>query len=245
MTTGKIHSFETFGAVDGPGIRYVVFLKGCAMRCKYCHNPDTWSMAGAQEMTAQELFDKAYRYKGYWGKDGGITVSGGEALLQMEFVTEFFKLAKANGAHTTLDTSGQPFKMDAEYLEKFDELMNVTDLFILDIKHSDDEAHRELTGHTNQNILELARYLSDHNKEIWIRHVLVPGVTDSEENLEAIREFVKSLKTVKRFEVLPYHTFGVFKWEKLGIDYALKDVDAPTKEEVERANQILETSSVQ
>lgn len=241
MTTGKIHSFETFGAVDGPGIRYVVFLKGCAMRCKYCHNPDTWSMAGAQEMTAQELFDKAYRYKGYWGKDGGITVSGGEALLQMEFVTEFFKLAKANGVHTTLDTSGQPFKMDTEYLEKFDELMKVTDLFILDIKHSDDKAHQELTGHTNQNILELVRYLSNHNKDMWIRHVLVPGVTDSQDNLEAIRDFVKSLKTVKRFEVLPYHTFGVFKWEKLGMDYSLQDVNPPTKEEVDRANQILET----
>lgn len=241
MTTGKIHSFETFGAVDGPGIRYVVFLKGCAMRCKYCHNPDTWSMAGAQEMTAQELFDKAYRYKGYWGKDGGITVSGGEALLQIEFVTEFFKLAKANGVHTTLDTSGQPFEMEAEYLDKFNELMDVTDLFILDLKHSDDEAHRELTGHSNQNILELARYLSDHNKDMWIRHVLVPGITDSENNLVAIREFVKSLKSVKRFEVLPYHTFGVFKWEKLGMDYSLTNVDAPTKEEVERANQILET----
>ena len=211
------------------------------MRCKYCHNPDTWSMAGAQEMTAQELFDKAYRYKGYWGKDGGITVSGGEALLQIEFVTEFFKLAKANGVHTTLDTSGQPFEMEAEYLDKFNELMDVTDLFILDLKHSDDEAHRELTGHSNQNILELARYLSDHNKDMWIRHVLVPGITDSEDNLVAIREFVKSLKTVKRFEVLPYHTFGVFKWEKLGMDYSLTNVDAPTKEDVERANQILET----
>lgn len=243
MTVGKVHSFETFGAVDGPGIRFVVFLKGCAMRCKYCHNPDTWSSEGAEEYTAQQLLDKAIRYKSYWRNNGGITVSGGEALLQIDFVIEFFRLAKAAGIQTALDTSGQPFKMDEAYLEKFSQLMEVTDLFILDIKHIEDAVHRELTGHTNENILALAKYLSDHGKDMWIRHVFVPGITDQEEALIKLKEFVKTLKTVKRFEVLPYHTFGIFKWEKLGIDYPLKDVKTPTKEELEWANQVLETSS--
>ncbi len=243
MAIGKVHSFETFGAVDGPGIRYVVFLKGCAMRCKYCHNPDTWGVEGAQEFSAQELLNKALRYKSYWKNNGGITVSGGEALLQIDFLIEFFSLAKAAGVHTTLDTSGQPFSMDASYLEKFDQLMKVTDLFILDIKHMDENVHKELTGHSNQNILKLANYLSEHDKDMWIRHVFVPGITDKEEDLIKLKDFVKTLKTVKRFEVLPYHTFGIFKWEKLGIDYSLKDVKTPTKEEVEWANNILETGS--
>lgn len=241
--TGKVHSIETFGAVDGPGIRFVVFLKGCQMRCKYCHNPDTWSVEGAQEYTAQGLLDRALRYRTYWGTTGGITVSGGEALLQLEFVTEFFQKAKALGIHTTLDTSGQPFSMEASYLEQFSQLMDVTDLFLLDIKHIDSESHRQLTGHGNENILEFARYLSDHNKDMWIRHVLVPGITDSQEALASLREFVQSLKTVKRVEVLPYHTFGVFKWEQLGIPYSLKEVNPPTKEEVERANRLLETGN--
>ena len=240
---GKVHSIETFGAVDGPGIRFVVFLKGCQMRCKYCHNPDTWSVEGAQEYTPQGLLDRALRYRTYWGTTGGITVSGGEALLQLEFVTEFFQKAKVLGIHTTLDTSGQPFSMDASYLEQFNQLMDVTDLFLLDIKHIDSECHRQLTGHGNENILEFARYLSDHNKDMWIRHVLVPGITDSEEALVSLREFVQSLKTVKRVEVLPYHTFGVFKWEQLGIPYSLKEVNPPTKEEVERANRLLETEN--
>jgi pyruvate formate lyase activating enzyme len=158
-------------------------------------------------------------------------------------VIEFFRLAKAAGVHTTLDTSGQPFRRDEEYLKKFDQLMEVTDLFMLDIKHIEDDVHRELTGHSNKNILELASYLSDHGRDMWIRHVFVPGITDQETALIKLKEFVKTLKTVKRFEVLPYHTFGIFKWEKLGIDYPLKDVKTPTKEEIEWANQILETSS--
>ncbi|SET15852.1 pyruvate formate-lyase-activating protein [[Clostridium] polysaccharolyticum] len=243
MVTGKVHSFETFGAVDGPGIRFVVFLKGCAMRCKYCHNPDTWKAEGAQEFSAQELLDKALRYKTYWKNNGGITVSGGEALLQIDFLIEFFQLAKAAGVHTALDTSGQPFSMDASYLEKFNQLMEVTDLFILDIKHMDQKVHEELTGHTNQNILELAKYLSEHKKDMWIRHVFVPGLTDKEEDLIKLKEFVSTLESVKRFEVLPYHTFGIFKWEKLGMDYSLKDVKTPAKEEIDWANKILETQN--
>lgn len=241
---GKLHSIETFGAVDGPGIRFVVFLKGCQMRCQYCHNPDTWTTDGAEEISADDLLKKALRYRGYWGKQGGITVSGGEALLQMDFITEFFTKAKEKGIHTALDTSGQPFRNESEYLERFNKLMAVTDLFILDIKHIDDGKHRVLTGHSNQNILEFARYLETNGKSMWIRHVLVPGVTDVKEDLEKLRDFVKSLSTVRRFEVLPYHTFGIFKWEQLGIDYPLKEVQPPTKGQTELANRILETESM-
>lgn len=240
---GRVHSVESFGSVDGPGVRYIVFLQGCHMRCKYCHNPETWSMEGGKLMTAQEVFDKAYRYRNYWKNNGGITVSGGEAMLQMEFVTELFKLAKKENVHTTLDTSGNPFTMEEPFKSQFDELMKVTDLFMLDIKHIDDEKHKQITGWTNSNILQLARYLSDNGKDMWIRHVLVPGYTDDENDLIRLRDFVKSLKTVQRFEVLPYHTLGVFKWENLGIPYSLSDVMPPDRDQIKRANDILETAS--
>lgn len=240
---GRIHSVESFGSVDGPGVRYIFFLQGCHMRCKYCHNPETWSMTGGELLTPQEAFDKAYRYHNYWKDKGGITVSGGEALIQIDFVTELFKVAKKNGVHTTLDTSGNPFTMEEPFISKFNELMEVTDLFLLDIKHIDDEKHKELTGWTNSNIIQLAKYLSDNNKDMWIRHVLVPTITDDEESLKKLSAFVKTLKTVKRFEVLPYHTLGVFKYENLGVEYALKDILPPTREEIQRANDILETSS--
>lgn len=240
---GRVHSVESFGSVDGPGVRYIVFLQGCHMRCKYCHNPETWSMEGGELMTAQEVFDKAYRYRNYWKNNGGITVSGGEAMLQMEFVTELFKLAKKENVHTTLDTSGNPFTMEEPFKSQFDELMKVTDLFMLDIKHIDDEKHKQITGWTNSNILQLARYLSDNGKDMWIRHVLVPGYTDDENDLIRLRDFVKSLKTVQRFEVLPYHTLGVFKWENLGIPYSLSDVMPPDRDQIKRANNILETAS--
>lgn len=239
---GRIHQVESFGSVDGPGVRYIVFLKGCHMRCRYCHNPETWKEEGGTLETAQEVFDKAYRYRNYWKNGGGITVSGGEALLQLEFVTELFEIAKKNGVHTTLDTSGNPFSMEPEYLAKFDRLMAVTDLFLLDIKEIDEEKHKDLTGWTNKNILELAQYLSDNNKDMWIRHVLVPGVTDSKEDLERLSDYVAGLKTVQRFEVLPYHTLGVFKWEELGVPYTLSDVMPPTKEEIARVNEILKTA---
>lgn len=240
---GRIHSVESFGSVDGPGVRYIFFLKGCDMRCKYCHNPDTWNGEADILLTPKEALDKAIRYKNYWKNNGGITVSGGEALLQIDFVTELFKLAKSEGVHTTLDTSGNPFRNTPEYLAKFNELMKVTDLFLLDIKEINEERHKELTGCTNSNILELAKYLSDNGKDMWVRHVLVPGVTDSQEDLTKLGEFVKSLKTVKRFEILPYHTLGVFKYEALGIKYQLEGVPTPTQEEIDRANNILETAN--
>lgn len=236
--TGKINSIETFGAADGPGVRYCLFMQGCPMRCKYCHNPETWSGNAEIIMTAEEALEDALRYKGYWGEKGGITVSGGEALLQLEFVTEFFELAKGEGINTALDTSGAPFKNTEAYLEKFNRLMKVTDLFILDIKQIDNERHKELTGRTNTNILQLAQYLSDNNKEMWIRHVLIPGYTDNEKDLKELGEFVRTLKTVSKFEILPYHSLGVPKWEKLGKKYELKEVKAPTGEEITRAEKL-------
>ena len=236
---GRIHSVESFGSADGPGVRYIVFLKGCNMRCQYCHNPDTWAKDGGELMTPEEVLKKALRYKTYWKEKGGITVSGGEALLQIDFVTELFRLAKEKGVNTCLDTSGNPFSLEEPFKSKFDELMKYTDLFMLDIKHMDDAAHRKLTGQTNQNILEMAAYLSDHGKAMWIRHVLVPGITTEEDELYRLRSFLDTLKTVERVEVLPYHTLGVFKWKELGIPYQLEDVDLPTKEQIDRAKEIL------
>lgn len=236
---GRIHSVESFGSADGPGVRYIVFLKGCNMRCQYCHNPDTWAKDGGELMTPEEVLKKALRYKTYWKEKGGITVSGGEALLQIDFVTELFRLAKEKGVNTCLDTSGNPFSLEEPFKSKSDELMKYTDLFMLDIKHIDDAAHRKLTGQTNQNILEMAAYLSDHGKAMWIRHVLVPGITTEEDELYRLRSFLDTLKTVERVEVLPYHTLGVFKWKELGIPYQLEGVDPPTKEQIDRAKEIL------
>lgn len=236
---GIIHSVESFGSADGPGVRYIIFLKGCQMRCKYCHNPDTWAGKNFEEMTADEVLAKALRYKNYWGNKGGITVSGGEALLQIDFLIDLFKKAKAQNVHTTLDTSGNPFTRENPFFDKFNELMKYTDLFMLDIKHMDDDAHIALTGQTNKNILDMAKYLSDNGKTMWIRHVLVPGITDSEEQLTKLKEFVDTLETVERVEVLPYHTLGVFKWEELGLPYGLEGVNPPSQEEVQRAKDIL------
>lgn len=236
---GAIHSTESFGSVDGPGVRYVVFLKGCKMRCRFCHNPDTWTMGSKDMRTPQEVLDKALRYKAYWGKDGGITVSGGEPLLQIDFVTELFRLAKEKGVNTTLDTCGQPFTREEPFFSKFKELMKYTDLLLFDIKHIDDEQHKMLTGWTNQNILDCARYLSEIGKPVWIRHVLVPGISDKDEYLHRLRAFIDTLRNVKRVEVLPYHTLGAYKWKELGIPYTLEGVDPPTKERVKNAEEIL------
>ena len=181
---GYVHSLESFGSVDGPGVRFVVFLQGCALRCKYCHNPETWAAEGGEEWPAEKLFQRVYRYRNYWGKKGGITVSGGEPLRQMEFLTAFFELARSKGVHTALDTAGQPFRPDdPDYLAGFDRLMKSTSLVILDLKEIDPERHRQLTGKDNANILAMARHISDLGIPLWIRHVLVPGLTDDEEGL--------------------------------------------------------------
>lgn len=236
---GRVHSVETFGSVDGPGIRFLIFLKGCSMRCRYCHNPDTWDPETDDLRTADELLTQAMRYRSYWGREGGITVSGGEALLQIDFLTELFRKAKAKGIHTCLDTSGQPFTRREPFFSKFAELMKYTDLLLFDLKQIDDPKHRELTGRTNRNILDCARYLSDIGKPIWVRHVLVPGVTDNDDDLHTLRAFIDTLQNVKRVEVLPYHAMGTYKWEQLGIPYTLKDVSAPSEERVRNAEHIL------
>lgn len=241
---GIVHSLETFGLVDGPGVRFVVFLKGCHMRCQYCHNPDTWSGEG-QEWTAADLLAHVRRYQSYWKKNGGITVSGGEPLLQMDFVTEFFTLAAKQGIHTALDTAGEPFRTDSDYLERFGRLMQVTDLVLLDLKLMDADGHRRLTGVGNENILAMAEYLSAHGKKMWIRRVLVPELTDSESDLREMHRFIASLKTVERVEVLPYHTLGTVKWQALHMPYPLKGVPVPTEEEIRRAERLLHTSEYQ
>ena len=244
MVQGYVHSLESFGSVDGPGVRYVIFLAGCAMRCQFCHNPDTWNMQTGTPYTADALLEKAMRYRSYWGENGGITVSGGEPLLQIDFLIELFSKAKEQGIHTTLDTSGNPFTREEPFFGKFQELMKYTDLFLLDIKQIDDEQHKILTGCTNQNILDLARYLSDEKKPVWIRHVLVPQRSDNDEYLDRLRAFLDTLQNVERVEVLPYHTLGVYKWKELGLSYPLEGIDPPTKERIENAKEKLRTRTV-
>ena len=239
---GYIHSIESMAAVDGPGVRFVVFMQGCNMRCKFCHNPETWGYGTTSLYTPDELLKKALKYRSSWGYDssrGGVTVSGGEPLLQIEFVTEFFKLLKDHGIHTAIDTAGQPFSENSDFLKKFDELLKYTDLVLLDIKEYDAKNHKDLTGFDNKNILKMAEYLSNKKIPMWIRHVLVPGVTDGEQSLYSLSEFIKSLKTVEKVEVLPYHTLGVSKWEKLNINYPLSGVKPPTEEEIKKAKDIL------
>lgn len=239
MAEGFVHKIETFGLVDGPGVRCVVFLSGCRMRCRYCHNPETWKVSGGEKYTPEALFAKVCRYRSYWKNNGGVTVSGGEPLLQLEFLAEFFSLCKKHSVHTALDTSGNPFENSMEYLARFDKLLAVTDLVLLDLKMFDAAGHRALTGQGNANILEMARYLSDKKIPMWIRRVLVPGLTDGEEDLLATYRFLASLGTVCRVEVLPYHAFAIPKWKELGIPYGLMDAVAPTKEELERAEKLL------
>lgn len=234
-----LHSTESFGSVDGPGIRFLIFLQGCHMRCQFCHNPDTWRLHGGSRVTADALLDQAERFRAYWGDEGGITVSGGEALLQLDFLLELFTKAHERGINTCLDTSAQPFTREGEWFQKFEALMKVTDTVLLDIKEIDDAKHRKLTGWTNKNILDCARYLSDTGIPVWIRHVLVPGITDDDEDLQKLAAFIHTLHNIKKVEVLPYHTLGVYKYKELGIDYPLKDVNPPTAERIENAKRIL------
>lgn len=236
---GRIHSFESFGTVDGPGIRFVIFLQGCPLRCQYCHNPDTWAHGG-KEYTVEDVVTQALRYKNYFGDKGGVTVTGGEPLLQIDFVIELFTQLKQKGVHTCVDTSGIMFhENDAENVQKHKKLLEVADLFLLDIKHIDDEACVSLTGQSNKNTLAFARFLSENGKPMWIRQVLVPNLTDAEDSLQRTRAFIDTLKTVEKVEVLPYHTMGEVKYKNLGIEYPLKDVKAPTKERVAFAKNIL------
>ncbi len=239
---GYVHSLESFGAADGPGVRYMIFMSGCAMRCQFCHNPDTWKVGAGTPYTADELLSKAMRYRSYWGSKGGITVSGGEPLLQIDFLLELFRKAKEKGIHTAIDTSGNPYTTKEPFYSKWKELMKLTDLVLLDIKQIDEEEHRKLTGFSNENILALARELSDWKIPVWIRHVLVPGGSDRDEYLMRLADFLATLSNIERVDVLPYHTLGVFKWEKLGIPYPLEGVEPPTRERIENAKRILKVS---
>lgn len=222
--SGRIHSLESFGTVDGPGVRYVVFVQGCPMRCAYCHNPDTWSMNAGTVMEASYIVEQYERNKGFY-RDGGITVTGGEPLMQIDFLIELFTLAKEKGIHTCIDSSGIAFnRKNEEFLEKMDKLVTLTDLVMLDIKHIDPEKHIELTAQPNENILDFARYLNEKQVPMWIRHVVVPGITDDDEYLYKLGSFIGEFTNLKALETLPYHTMGTVKYENLGIEYKLKDV---------------------
>ena len=239
MTKGRIHSIETFGTVDGPGIRSVLFFQGCPLRCKFCHNRDTWDPKGGTEYTAEELINNVARYSSYWkSSGGGITASGGEATLQLDFLCELFEKAKEKNIHTCLDTSGF---VD---VEKLDKVLDNTDLVLLDFKHMNEEECKNLTGVGIEKTIKLAKHLNERNIPIWFRHVLVPGVTDSEENLSKLGEFAATLNNIDRFEILPYHTIGVNKWESMGLDYELKGIRDAEDEDVQRAAEIIERYGV-
>ncbi len=232
---GNIHSVESCGTVDGPGIRFVVFTQGCPLRCQYCHNPDTWEFKDNQKMSVEEILEQYEGVKEFC--KGGITVTGGEPMAQMEFVTELFKQARAKDIHTALDTSGIFF--NRENTEKIDELLKYTSLVLLDIKHIDDEEHKKLTKHSNKNILDFARYLSETKKPMWVRHVVVPGITFKEEYLTRLGEFLGTLNNIVALDVLPYHDMAIPKYENLGIEYPLKGVPPLSHEQALEARNII------
>ena len=239
---GFVHSTESFGTVDGPGVRFVIFLQGCPMRCQYCHNPDTWKMNTGALRSAQSLI-KDYERNAAFYKKGGITVTGGEALMQIDFLLELFQLAKQKNIHTCLDTSGITYRPgESSYNEKLDELMKVTDLVMLDIKHIDPEGHKTLTGHDNAGILAFAKYLEEKNVPVWIRHVVVPGITDDEGQLTRLGTFLGTLSNIKALDVLPYHIMGITKYEQLGIPYPLEGVPPATRDQAAIANKIILTA---
>lgn len=236
---GKIHSIESFGTVDGPGVRFVVFMKGCPLRCQYCHNPDTWDFNGGTEMSVEEILSQYERNRAYY-KSGGLTVTGGEPLAQLDFVTELFEEAKKRDIHTCLDTSGGTYHTgDPAYLKRVDRLLAATDLVMLDIKHINTEEHQKLTGSANGNILAFARHMDGFGTQMWIRHVVVPGITYQETYLYQLGEFIGSLHHVKALDVLPYHTMGEVKYEKLGIPYPLAGVRPLEKDEAVAAKKII------
>ena len=233
----KVHSFESLGTVDGPGIRFVIFLQGCHLKCKYCHNRDTWDINGGEYKSLEEIVEKVKRYKPYFeSSHGGVTVTGGEPLLQVKFLIELFKRLKKEGIHTCIDTSGI-----ANLTEEIKEVLKLTDLVLLDIKHIDSEKCKELTGHSNKRELAFATYLSENNIPIWIRQVIIPGITDEEKDIISLKEFVKTLKTVQKVEFLPYHTAGKYKWTELGKKYELENIKSATQEDIEKVKKIYES----
>lgn len=238
--TGRIHSIESFGAADGPGVRSVVFLHGCGFRCLYCHNPDTWKSPAAAEMTVDEVLGKLLRFRGYWGDSGGITLSGGEPMLQAKFAAELFTRAGKLGITTCLDTAAGPFRRDDKDIAR---LIDVSDTVLLDIKAFDGELHRKITGVDNAAVLDCARYLSEIRKPVWIRRVIVPGLTDGEDDLYRLRDFIGKLSNVKKTEVLAYHDMGAVKWKALGLSYALEGVRPAGDYDLARARRILKAEN--
>ena len=232
---GYIHSTESFGTVDGPGIRYVIFMQGCPLRCIYCHNPDTWKIGSGKPVTADEILSE-YRKNAPFYKNGGITVTGGEPLLQLDFLIELFEKAKKEGIHTCIDTSGITYSENSrEYKQKLDVLMGYTDLVLLDIKHIESEKHREITGKTNAPVLAFAEYLEGLNKPVWIRHIIIKGITDNPNDLYELGKYIGGMKNVKALDVLPYHTMGVSKYRELGIEYPLGDMPSLPVEDAKNA----------
>lgn len=230
----KVHSIESFGTVDGPGIRFVLFLQGCSLKCKYCHNRDTWDINAGEYKSLDDIFEKIIKYKNYIFPNGGVTVTGGEPLLQVEFLIQLFEKLKKEKIHTCIDTSGM-----VALTENIKYLLSLTDLVLLDIKHINPEKCRELVGFDNKKELEFARYLSDNNIHMWIRQVLIPGYTDDDKDLIELRNFISTLRTVDKVEILPYHDMGKFKWKKLGFNYELEDIRNVTEDDVLRAKKIL------
>lgn len=238
--SGRIHSLESFGTVDGPGTRFVVFVQGCPMRCAYCHNPDTWSMVGGTMMEASEIIEQYERNKAFYANGGGLTVTGGEPLMQVDFLIELFTLAKEKGIHTCIDSSGIAFKPgNTKFIEKLDKLMELTDLVMLDIKHIDPEKHKELTTQPNEGILAFAAYLNEKHVDMWIRHVVVPGLTDDDKYLFDLGYFIGQFSNLKVLDVLPYHDMAKSKYEKLGMEYKLKDVPPMDKTKVVEKKKVI------
>lgn len=236
---GRVHSIESFGTVDGPGIRMVVFLSGCPMRCLYCHNPDTWDPKGGTPMTAEQILAQFEKARPFY-RQGGITVSGGEPLMQIGFVTELFEAARKKGIHTCLDTSGITFRPDSVGLkQQFDRLMAVTNLVLLDIKHIDPKEHVKLCSQPQATVLAFASYLEKKKIPVWIRHVVVPGITDNDTYLHRLGLYLGTLKNIKALDVLPYHDMGKVKYQALGMDYPLKDTPPLAKEDAARARTVI------
>lgn len=230
----KVHSVESFGTVDGPGIRFVLFLQGCHLQCKYCHNRDTWDMKGGSYKSLDEIFNKIMNYKNYICPNGGVTITGGEPLLQAKFVFELFTKLKKQNIHTCIDTSGM-----VALTEDIKKVLSFTDLVLLDIKHINSKKCKELVGFSNKLELDFAKYLSDNTIPIWIRQVLIPGYTDDEQDLLKLKDFIANLKTVQKVELLPYHDMGKFKWKKLGIKYDLEGVRPANLQDINKAKEIL------
>lgn len=234
--TGHIHSLESFGTVDGPGIRLVVFFKGCPMRCLYCHNPDTWKMSGGTEMSVEDILSEYEKGKSFY-KNGGITATGGEPLMQMEFLIELFTKAREKGIHTCLDTSGILFSKDK--IDEFDKLTAVSSLVMLDIKHIDDDEHKKLTAHSNKHIFEYLDYLNERNVPVWIRHVIVPNLTLNDKYLEELGQYIGKYRNIQALDVLPYHSMAKTKYKELGMEYPLGDTPEATKEDAIKAKNII------